>query len=206
MTVLIAFRLNLNHYEELIMPTITAGFQDFELAVKAGGALLDHGVKKEQFDMLAGKAHEGHFQAAGRHLEDLEKKVESGITTTTGSDAVEGATTGARTGIVLGALAGLASLFIPGYGVIVGGGALATAASAAIGTAAGSTLVGGVTGYLKDQGVDDESADHFHQTIVNDGAIIVVHVPRGGVRVAEIRAVLEKYGAVRIHSTENATI
>ena len=176
------------------------------MAVKAGGALLDHGVKKDQFDLLAGKAHEGHFHADGRHLEDLEKKVESGITTTTGADAVQGATTGARAGVVLGALAGLASLFIPGYGVIVGGGALATAVSAAIGTAAGSTLVGGVTGYLKDQGVDQEAADDFHQTILNDGAIIVVHLPHGGVRESEVRAVLEKYHAMRIHSTENTVV
>ena len=188
------------------MPTITAGFNDFDMAAKAGGALLDHGVKKDQFDLLAGRAHEGHFHAEGRHLDDLEKKVEGGVTTTTGADAAEGASQGAKAGIVLGALAGLASLFIPGYGIVVGGGALATAVSAAIGTAAGSTLVGGVTGYLKDLGVDDEVAHEFHETIVNDGAIIVVQLPTGGPREQEIRQILEKYQAVRVHSSENVVL
>ena len=73
------------------MPTITAGFNDFEMAVKAGGALLDHGVDKKHFDLLAGRAHEGRFHAEGRHLEDLENKVEGGVTTTTSADAAEGA-------------------------------------------------------------------------------------------------------------------
>lgn len=188
------------------MPTIIAGFQDFEMAAKAGGALLDHGVKKEHFDLLAGRAHEGRFHADGRHLEDLENKVEKGVTTTTASDAVEGATTGARAGVVLGALAGLASLFIPGYGVIVGGGALATAASAAIGTAAGSTLVGGVTGFLKDQGVEAEVAEEMNQTILDDGAIVVVQLPVGGTHEADIRGILQKYHAIRIRSTDSTVV
>jgi hypothetical protein len=192
------------------MPTITAGFNDFDMAVKAGGALLDHGIRKDQFDLLAGRAHEGHFHAEGRHLEDLEQKVQSGVTTTTRHDAAEGAKKGLGAGAVLGALAGLASLFIPGYGVVVGGGALATAIGAAIGaavgTAAGGAVAGGATGYLEDMGVDEEAASDFDRTIRNDGAIIVVHITTGGTTETEIRQILEKYQAVRIHSTEQAVL
>lgn len=188
------------------MPTITAGFNDFDMAVKAGGALLDHGIRKDQFDLLAGRAHEGHFHAEGRHLEDLEHKVQSGVTTTTGRDAAEGAKKGAGAGAVLGALAGLASLFIPGYGVVVGGGALATALAAAAGTAAGGAVAGGATGYLKDMGVPEEAAADFDRTIRNDGAIIVVHLTAGGTVETEIRQILDKYHAVRVHSTEQTVL
>lgn len=181
------------------MPIITAGFQDFKMAVKAGGALLDHGVKSSQFAMLAGHAHEGHFQAEGRHLERLEEKVQKGITTTTESDVFEGASRGIQVGVVLGALAGLASLIVPGYGLVVGGGALATAACAAAGTVAGGTVVGGVTGLLMDQGVEAEAADALHQTVLNDGAIILLDLPDDGVSVSEIRGVLEKYKADEIY-------
>lgn len=188
------------------MPTITAGFTDFDMAVKAGGALLDHGIKKEQFDLLAGRAHEGRFHAEGRHLDDLEKKVEHGVTTTTGADAAKGAAKGAGAGAVLGTLAGLASLFIPGYGVIVGSGALATALGAAAGTAAGGALAGGVTGYLKDMGVDEAVAKDFDQTVRKDGAIIVVHLPQGGTIATAVNDILRKYNAMRVHSSENTVV
>jgi uncharacterized membrane protein len=188
------------------MPTITAGFNDLNMAVKAGGALLDHGIKKDQFDLLAGEAHEGHLRARGRHLEDLESKVEGGVTTTTGADAAEGAKQGAAAGAVLGALAGLASLFIPGYGIVVGGGALATALATAAGTAAAGAATGGVTGYLKDMGVDDEAAADFDRTIRQDGAIIVLHLPVGGTAETAVRQILDKYHAVRVHSSEHTVV
>lgn len=188
------------------MPTITAGFNDFEMAVKAGGALLDHGVDKKNFDLLAGRAHEGRFHAEGRHLEDLENKVEGGVTTTTSADAAEGAKQGAGAGLVVGALAGLASLFIPGYGIVVGGGALATALAAAAGTAVGGAAAGGVTGYLKDMGVDEKAAVDFDRTIREDGAIIVVHLPVGGTAETEVRQILDKYRAVRVHSSEKVVL
>lgn len=188
------------------MPTLIAGFNDFEMAVKAGGALLDHGVKKEQFDLLAGQAHANTFHADGRHLEDLESKVEGGVTTTTGADAAKGAMEGAGAGIVLGAIAGLASLFIPGYGIVVGSGALATAAAAALGTAAGGAAVGGATGYLKDLGVDEAAAAEYDKTIKNDGAIIAVHLMSNGVKETEVRKILEKYHAIRITSTDQAVV
>lgn len=188
------------------MPTITAAFNDLDLAVKAGGALLDHGVRKDQLDLLAGHAHAGRLHADGRHLEDLERKVEGGVTTTTGKDAAKGAAQGAGAGLVLGALAGLASLVIPGYGIVIGGGALATAIGAAVGTAAGGAAAGGVTGYLKDLGVDEEAAADFDRTIAGDGVIIVFHVPNGGVKENELLKLLEKYQAVRVHSTERAVL
>jgi hypothetical protein len=184
---------------------MTAGFQDFDMAVKAGGALLDHGVTKEQFGLLAGRAHEKRF-IKGARLSALEEKVESGITTTTGADAAKGADEGAGVGAVLGALAGLASLFIPGYGVVVGGGALPTAVTAAVGTAVGGAAAGGVTGYLKDLGVDEKAAQDLDQTARNDGVIVVVQLYSDGTPEAEIRAILEKYNAIHISSSERIVV
>ena len=114
--------------------TLYARFDDYKMAEKAVGALLDHGMEKDDVSLLANRTadnedpakHEGHAKA--------------GITTTTGADAGLGAAKGAGVGVVVGALGALASLMIPGFGLVIGGGALATAlATAAVGIGIGPT-------------------------------------------------------------------
>lgn len=107
---------------------------------------------------------------------------------------------------VLGVFAGLASLIIPGYGIVIGSGALATAVGAAVGTTAAGAVAGGATGYLKDMGVNEEHAREYEQIIGKDGAVVSVGVPSKGVSEVQATEILNKYGAFRISSSAHTTV
>ena len=123
-------------------------------------------------------AAETHQSRSGA---DTGLAAKTGLSTTTPRDARVGATKGAGIGLGVGVLAGLASLFIPGIGLVLGGGALAAAIGAAVGTTVAGAVAGGVYGYLKDQGVPEAAATAFTQTLEQGGAILTVHVPSGNV-------------------------
>jgi hypothetical protein len=128
--------------------------------------------------------------------EDLSAK--SGISTTTPGDAGAGAAKGAGVGLGIGILAALASLFVPGFGIILGGGALATAIGGAVATTGAGAIAGGVTGYLKDQGVEETVAQNYEETLSHGGALLEVNLPSGDVEEETARQVLAKYGASNI--------
>src|SRR5205085_9990716 len=86
---------------------------------------------------------------------DNDLSAKTGLSTTTPADAGVGAAKGAGIGLGVGVLAALASIFVPGFGLVAGGGALATAIAGAVGTTAAGAIAGGVHGYLKDQGVPE---------------------------------------------------
>jgi hypothetical protein len=231
--------------------TIYASFADTALAEKAAGALLDHGVKKEDLTVICNQTeidNEPTYQAqdvdvtpgappvyaadgtlgtsanyveAGTYAESepatmvesdvdendaadrwdkSDSSAKEGISTTTGADAGVGAAKGAGIGLGVGALAALASVFVPGVGLVLGGGALAMA----IGGAAGSTVAGGaagaVTGYLKDQGVDQQIAQHYEDGVENGGAFIALTIPSGDVDEAKAGDIMSKYGATNVNA------
>jgi len=137
----------------------------------------------------------------------MERNAKTGISTTTGADAGAAAITGGAVGLGVGAIAALAALLIPGIGLVVGGGALATAIGGIVATTGAGAAVGAVTGYLKDQGVEEHVAQKYGETIGTGGAILAVHVPSSSVDEPKAREVLEKYGATNINSyalVENA--
>jgi hypothetical protein len=139
------------------------------------------------------------FQFARDPYEDLPEEIDraakSGISTTTAGDAGIGAIKGAEWGAGIGVLAAVASLAIPGVGLVVGGGALAYAVGAALATAGAGAIAGGVTGFLKDQGVEDHIAASYSDEVRNGGALVAVEYPSGPVGEYQIREILEKYGA-----------
>ncbi len=180
--------------------------RDTDKAVKAAGALLDHGAEKEHLDLLAGRAFADSLRVEGKHDQKAESKAEHGVTTTTARDAVEGAKKGAGAGAVLGVLGGLASLFIPGYGIVIGSGALATAVGSALGATAAGAAAGGATGYLKDMGVEAKVAEEFDTTIKNDGAVVAVNISGKGLTEAKAREIMQKYGAVRFSSSHHTLV
>lgn len=130
-------------------------------------------------------------------VERPEIGAKKGITTTTPEDAGAGAATGVAAGVGIGALAVLASLFIPGVGLVLGGGALATALAGLAGAVGAGAIAGGVVGYLKDQGVPEEAITVYREAFDRGGAILAVAVPPEFVR-ADIEAILAKYGAANI--------
>jgi hypothetical protein len=124
----------------------------------------------------------------------------SGITTTTADDAGVGALKGTGIGLGIGILAGLASLIVPGVGLVIGGGALAGAIGAAALTTGAGAVAGGVVGYLKDQGVAETDAVRYEQALGSGGALLAVNLPSNGVDLQSAEVVLNKYGATDIRA------
>lgn len=129
---------------------------------------------------------------------DLSAK--QGISTTTPEDAGEGALKGTGIGLGVGILASLAALAVPGFGIVLGGGALASAIGATALTAGAGAVAGGVTGYLKEQGVPHTDAERYHGTIEDGGAVLSLNLPSGDVNQETAEQILSKYGATDVNA------
>ena len=129
-----------------------------------------------------------------------EKAGKTGLSTTTAGDAEAGAAKGAGVGLGVGVAAAIASMVIPGFGLVLGGGALAIALAGTAGATAAGAVAGGVTGYLKDQGVPDDAATDYDRAYKNGSAVLTVHVPSGKLSLGEVEGILSKYQATDVHS------
>lgn len=188
--------------------TIYATFADRDHAKQAIGALLDHGARAEDLSVLSREPFEyiTDDPDGDERTESVVDSASSGISTTTGADAAEGAMKGAGIGLGVGVLATLASLMIPGVGFVLGGGALATAlAGAAAATGAGA-VAGGAYGYLRDQGVPSEAVDTYQNSLEQGGVLIGVSMPSGTLTYDELTVVLDKYNASNRHGYEGAAL
>ncbi len=181
------------------MTTVYSSFTTAEIAEKAMGALLDHGVSAQNISVLFNESYQGLASRADERgqEEHLKHMAETGITTTTAADAGAGAIKGAGVGLAVGILAGLASILIPGVGLVIGGGAAAAAIGGAAAATGAGALAGGVTGYLKDQGMPAEVTEHYSSYVTNGGAVVTVRLDGTGATEAEVISVLTKYGAVQ---------
>lgn len=195
--------------------TIYAAFADPSQAEKAAGALLDHGVRPQDLSVVrshsgdltvttshgtVGRSSDGYPDVITDTSGDVEASAKQGISTTTAADAGAGAIKGTAWGAGLGALAVLAALVVPGVGLVLGGGALASALGAVAASAGAGAVAGAVTGYLKDQGVDEDVAHHYESTIGAGGALLAITLPSGDVGEAEAQAVVDKYGATHVNA------
>lgn len=244
--------------------TLYASFVDAALAVKASGALLDEGVRKEDISVISKETgnstdpnHPAQMYTQNRGIfekntndrvmientantsnnlnpsvvrdenmagissdpnhptevysqsgqlfernaderEKTENTAKHGLSTTTSGDAAVGAAKGAGIGLGVGIIAALAAIFIPGVGLVIGGGALATAVAAAVGTTVAGAVVGGVDGYLIDQGVPQEAAIDYNHAYENGGAVLAVHVPSNSVDEFTVQSILAKYNASNV--------
>ncbi|MDR3707943.1 MAG: hypothetical protein P4L33_06565 [Capsulimonadaceae bacterium] len=129
---------------------------------------------------------------------NIERAAKIGISTTTAYDATAGAAKGAGIGLGVGVFAGLAALVVPGAGIVVGSGALASAIGVAFSATAAGALAGGITGYFIDQGVDAHIARRYNETITNGGGILAITVPSNSVDAVQAQAIIHKYGATHM--------
>jgi hypothetical protein len=167
------------------MSTLFATFSDAAMAQRAVGALLDHGADKDSISLVANETHEELWKA--------ESHAKTGVTTTSGADAAHGAAKGAGIGLGLGILGGLASLFIPGFGLVLGGSAMATALAAAAGTTAAGAFTGAVEGYLVDQGVPQAVATSYKEALAHGSALLSIALPSGKLDRVDAENVVAKY-------------
>lgn len=183
--------------------TVYASFADLTMAHRAAGALLDKGLEDSHLTLIT-----KHPDLGQKGLEETDKpgaaesSAKHGLSATTGEDAAAGAKKGAKVGLGVGVLAALASIAVPGFGLVAGGGALATAIAGGLGATAGGAIAGGVTGYLKDQGVEAHVAEEFAQDLENEGALITIDVPSGEVDLSVAQEVFSKYGGRNVHIQE----
>jgi hypothetical protein len=180
-------------YSWRMQTTIFAAFPDAKHAEQAAGALLDRGAMPQDVSIVIGNVDESAGPA-------------SGITTTTPTDAALGAAKGAGIGAGVGVLAALVSLFVPGVGLVAGGGALATALATAAGTAMGGAIAGGATGMLVDQGVRAEDAKAYEEIIAGGGAILSLSLPSGELTRTDADDALSKYSANEIKVVERSSV
>ena len=165
-------------------------FLDAAQAEKALAALVDRGADIK--DLTAMFPH--GYQVRDFTKTAAEQAVE-GITTTTGADAEAGAEKGAAIGMGVGALAAVASLMIPGFGLVTGGSALVTALIGVAGATVGGAVAGGVAGYLQDQGVPYRVALDAEEALKNGIAIIAIDCPTGLLGEFEVMEIISKYHA-----------
>lgn len=173
---------------------MTSVFLSFDLkenAEKFVAALLDHGMTTADISVVA--------REGGRTFtaEEVERDAATGITTTTAEDFSKGAVIGGSAGLGLGVLLGLATLFVPGVGLVAGAGALATAIAATATTGAAGALVGGLAGYMRDMGVEGEVPDEFERDYADDYIIVAAALRADGLTSTEIANLADKYHATR---------
>lgn len=128
---------------------------------------------------------------------DADRAAKAGVSTTTIQDAAKGAAKGVGYGLGVGALAAVASLAIPGFGLVLGGGALAVAVAGLAATAGAGAVAGGVVGYLKDQGVPADDIP-IYQAAYEDGGAILSVVIQDPMKAAIVQDLLRKYGASNV--------
>jgi hypothetical protein len=178
------------------MPTLYASFVDPAAAEHAAGALFDHGIASEQLTILVGEGSNFARSYA------LERDANKGISTTTAGDAGAGAIKGLVVGSGIGLAAALAVMFIPGIGLVLGGGALGLALAGEAGAIAAGGLAGGVIGYLKDQGVGADTAATYENVLQTGGAVLAVSSATDGkLSLEEIESLLTKYDAIALSTT-----
>ena len=117
-------------------------------------------------------------------------------------EAKEDVVQGAAIGAGAGALLGVAALAIPGVGPLAAAGAIASSAiptAALIGGGAGMAA-GGVTGLLKDHGVDDDDVTYYDERLRSGGYVLTV-VDDVSVSSEAIREILYRNGG---HSANRA--
>ncbi len=125
---------------------------------------------------------------------DFEQAAKRGITITTAHDAAIGAAKGVGIGLGIGSLAAIAAITVPGFGLIVGGGALAIALAGIAATAGAGAVAGGVYGFLRDQGMPADEIPAFQSAYEKGGAILTVQLT-GRIPRDEIEGILRKYEA-----------
>lgn len=163
-------------------------FSSIENAERAISALKDHGAGGNEISVVR--------RSDGKGLADVEEGGSHGITVTTAEDATAGALKGGAAGIALGILAGAVMLTIPGVGPILAAGPLWAAFGAAAAAGAAGAALGGVVGYLVDQGVPSEKA-HVYAGAIHRGDVLV-SVRSSHLMAGEAAILLEKYGATEI--------
>ncbi|MBA3550201.1 MAG: YsnF/AvaK domain-containing protein [Nannocystis sp.] len=177
------------------MKTVIGLFDDFQTAQNAVQSLVTRNLNRDDISIAANNTAAGYSADALENAPEGETRKEAmadGAKTGAGTGAVIGTGVGG----VLGLLASLGTIWIPGIGPIVAAGPLvATLTGAGIGAAAGAA-VGGLVGALTQVGVPEHDA-HFYAEAVRRGSALVI-VRAQDEQVDDVADVLSEHGAVDV--------
>jgi hypothetical protein len=175
-------------------------FVDPSQAERAAAALVDLGGKSVDFTIWVG---ENWKPMIGRPEDPAaEEQAEKGITAATPGDVAIGAVQGTFLRFGLGTAAAIAALAVPGFGIVLGTGVLATAFAGALGAAAAGAAAGGIVGYLKDQGVGETYITKYSDAVQAGGSLLAVEVPTGTLDETAVEQIFAKYGATDVSSSK----
>lgn len=166
-------------------------FSDAAQAERALAALADRGADIKDLTAIFPMG----YQDRGDFKKSAAAQAVEGVSVTTSADAAVGAEKGSAVGLGVGALAALASLLIPGFGLVTGGSALVTALIGVAGATVGGAIAGGAAGYLQDQGVPHRIALDTEEALKNGSAVIAIHCPTGKLGEFEVMEIVSKYHA-----------
>ena len=199
--------------------TLYATFAQPEAAERAAGALLDKGVRAEDLSVVRQggdtKAIASNVAASPGSIYgveptpegDTEERIDRANGDAPAPEAkpnaegemASGAIKGSLVGAGLGAVAVIAALVVPGVGVVLGLGALASALGGIVATAGVGAAAGAIVGHLKEMGVDEEVAREYGQAVESGGAVLAVTVPSGAVSEEDANAILSGHGASNVN-------
>ncbi len=170
--------------------TVVGVFDTTEQAERAVRELTQSGVSRDDISLVANDRE-------GRWGSSLGQSSSSTGTTGTMPDANESevgrdTAIGAGIGALGGLLLGLGALAIPGIGPVVAAGPL----MGMLGGAAVGAAGGGLVGLLREQGIPDDDANLYAESVRRGGTLVTVHASNG--RADEICRVLDRNGAVDV--------
>jgi len=164
------------------MKTVIGLYDDFNTAQQVVQELVDNGFARDKISLVANNA-----------TGEYDKYVQSGeVMDSEDVSAGEGATMGAVEGGLIGLLAGLGAMAIPGIGPVLAAGPLLGAL-----TGAGvGALTGGLLAGLIDLGVPEDDAHFYAEGIRRGGTLLTVHAEDNMLDKAV--AIMNRYGAIDI--------
>jgi uncharacterized protein (TIGR02271 family) len=167
-----------------IMKSVLALYDNSADAHEVVQELQDAGFHRDHISIAT---HSGEY---GEYLDDDGRLVYDDEDVSAG----EGAAVGAVGGGILGLLAGLGAMAIPGVGPILAAGPLA---GALVGAGAGA-VTGGVVGGLIDMGVPEEDAGYYAEGIRRGGTLVSVRTDDDMAN--EAAAIMNRYNPVDLDS------
>ena len=176
------------------MSHIVGLFKRFGDADKAVRTLLRAGFNREQISIIARdsviRTHAGQQEGSDLTAEDKPKPVD------VAEEAGLGAIVGGGAGGLLGILAGLGAIAIPGIGPVIAAGTLGATLGLGVGGAAFGAAVGGILGAITSLSIPKEDAEVYAEGVRRGG--ILVGVEAEGARRETAAAILADAGALDI--------
>lgn len=157
---------------DLRVRSVVAVYQDANAAQAAYQGLIDAGFPSDDISLV--------HRPQGIRPEVGVEQTHTGKTTVAGLSA----------GVIIGGIAGLAALAIPGIGPLLAVGPIAVVLT---GAGVGSAL-GGLLGSIAGLGIPTDEARRYEEAVRNGGIFLAVRAPNGQ-RTEQARQLLAQHGA-----------